>query len=360
MATGSFQDWWAKTNFNAAQRLRIYRKIATMTRYGLPLQRVLEMLYEQASKNGKRPNDPMAIILSTWRTAIRNGRPLSAAAGPWIPYGERMMIEAGEESKSLSDSLENLILINQGTSQMRSAIIGGISYPIMLIFMLCGLLWLFGIRVIPAFATVLPTEKWVGAAHNMAVMSAWVQNWMIPTILGIVASFMLIGWSMPRWTGPIRTRFDKIPPWSLYRLVSGAAFLLSLGALISAGVQASRALEKIKKNSSPWLRERMEATLRHVYSGSNVGRALQRSGYDYPDVEMIEDLVAYADLPAFTEMLDLLGREWLQQSVTKIQSQARILNTIALIMMAGTVAFVFSGIFAIQQQITSSVSGGGI
>ncbi|MEA1938887.1 MAG: type II secretion system F family protein, partial [Pseudomonadota bacterium] len=329
---GSFEKFYAKLSFTSHQRLRIYRKIATMTRYGLPLQRVLDMLYEQASQGGKKKGEPLAVILEGWRTSIRNGRPLSVAAGPWIPYNERMLIEAGEESQSLAAALNNLIDINLGVRKMRGALIGGLAYPAVLILGVCAILWLFGIKVIPAFELVLPSDQWTGVGASMANMSNMVRHWMIPSLLTGGAVIAIIVWSLPRWTGQIRCVIDKVPPWSIYRLVSGSGFMMSLGALISSGVQTSRSLEKMSKTASPWMKERLDATLRHVYSGSNIGRALLRSGYNYPDKEIIEDLVAYADLPAFSEMLEIIGKEWLGDSVNKIQIQSRLLNGIALFM----------------------------
>ncbi len=357
-AAPDFLKIFAKLSFGSKQRLRFYRKIATMTKYGLPLSQVLNMLYDQASKNGEKKSDPLAVVLDDIRLSIRNGRSLSVAAAPWVPYNERMMIEAGEESQNLSDSLNNLIAINQGVSQMQGAIVGGLAYPIVLLLASCGVLFLFGTEVIPSFAVVLPTEQWTGVAASLAGMSAWVQVWLVPTLAIIVAIFALIVWSMPRFTGPIRKPLDQIPPWSIYRLVSGAGFLLSLGALVGAGVPTRRSLEKIANNASPWLYERLDATLTHVKQGKNVGKALQQAGYGYPDEEIIEDLVAYADLPSFTEMLEVLGKEWMEDSIKLIKQQAQVLNTISLLVMGGIVAWIFSGMFSIQQQITSSVQGG--
>ncbi len=354
----AFENAYAKLMFGAKQRLRVYRKISTMTQYGLPLNRVLDMLYDQAAKGGKSKGDPLAVIMDSWRISIRNGRPLSVAAGSWVPYNERMMIEAGEESQNLSVALNNLIAINQGTQQMRSAIVGGLAYPVVLLVAVAAVLYLFGTEVIPTFGQVLPPEQWTGVAASLAGMSAWVQVWMLPTVAVVIGLFVLLSWSLPRMTGPVRRQLDRIPPWSIYRIVSGAGFLLSLGALVSAGVQTARALEKMRRNASPWLRERLDATLRHVYSGSNVGRALQRAGYGYPDEDIIEDLCAYADLPAFTDMLETLGKEWMSDAVEAIKGQSRVLNTLALAVMGGVVAWIFSGMFDIQQQITASVQGG--
>lgn len=353
------ETFLAKMAFNDKQRLRVYRKISVMTRYGLPLNRVLDMLHDQATRGGKNPSAPIGTVMDSWRIAIRNGRPLSVAAAPWVPFGERMMIEAGEESQNLSMALDNLIDINLGTAKMRGAIIGGLTYPLILLLAVCGVLWLFGSQVIPAFSTVLPTEEWQGTAAQMAYMSDWVQRWLLPTVLAFAAFIGVIVWSLPRFTGPIRKQLDRFAPYSIYRLVSGAGFLMSLGALIAAGVQTARALEKMRRSASPWLKERLDAALKHVYSGSNMGRALQRAGYGYPDPDIVDDLVAYSDLPAFTEMLDQIGKEWLENSINLIQAQARVLNTVALAMLGGIIAWVFSGMFAIQQQITNSVQSGG-
>jgi type II secretory pathway component PulF len=343
-----------KINFNSKVRLRIYRKIGTMIKYGIPLQRVLEMLYMQASSNGQKPTDNTAVILKAWVREIKNGHPLSIAASSWIPDNERMMIEAGEESQSLPDSLDDLVKINQGMQKIRATVVGGIIYPIILLGFICGVLFLFGQRVFPAFDSVHPMEKWTGLAASMAGLSNFVENYLLIVVGSMVAVFVIITSSFPRWTGRLRTKFDEIPPWSIYRLVSGAGFLMSLGALISSGVQTSRSLEKINKHANPWLKERISATLHYVYSGLNVGKALKKSGYNYPDREIIEDLVVYSDLPSFSEMLDILGKEWLTDATDRVSRQTKTLNGVALLLLFGIIAWLFTGLYAIVDQITQS------
>lgn len=343
-----------KAQFNSKTRLRIYRKIGTMVKYGIPLQRVLEMLYMQASGNGKNPNSASALILKSWVKDIKNGHPLSVAAGPWIPDNERMMIEAGEESQSLPDSLDDLAKITQGMQKIRGTVIGGVIYPIILLCFICGVLFLFGKRVFPAFDAVYPMGKWTGLASSMAGLSNFVENYLLLVVGVIAAIFAVIFYSLPRWTGKYRVYFDRIPPWSIYRLVSGAGFLMSLGALISSGVQTSRSLEKISRHANPWLKERVSATLHYVYSGLNVGKALKKSGYNYPDKDLVEDLVVYADLPSFSEMLDILGKEWLTDATSRVSKQTKIMNGVALFCLFGIIAWLFTGLYAIVDQITQS------
>ena len=344
--------------FGSKSRLRIYRKIATMVKYGIPLQRVLEMLYMQASVNGQKPKCNNAIIMRAWIREIKNGHPLSVAAGPWIPDNERMMIEAGEESQSLPDSLEDLVQITQGMQKIRATVIGGVIYPIVLLGFICGVLTLFGNNVFPAFDSVYPMEEWTGMAGSMAGLANFVENYLFLVIAGIGAMFAVITYSFPRWTGKSRLYVENIPPWSIYRLVSGAGFLMSLGALINSGVQTSRALEKIGKHANPWLKERISGTLHYVYSGLNVGKAMKKAGYNYPDKELIEDLVVYADLPSFSEMLDILGKEWLTDTTDKVGKQTKILNGVALFGLFGIIAWLFTGLYAIVDQITQSTGAG--
>jgi type II secretory pathway component PulF len=218
----------------------------------------------------------------------------------------------------------------------------------------CGVLFLFAKRVFPAFDSILPTEKWTGIGKSMANLTQFVENYLVLVIVGIVALFVFISFTFSKWTGKYRKMFDKIPPWSIYRLISGAGFLMSLGSLIGSGVQTSRALEKINKHANPWLRERISATLHYVYSGLNVGKALRQAGYNYPDKVLIEDLVVYADLPSFAEMLDILGKEWLTDTTEKISKQTKVLNSFALFCLFGIIAWLFSGLYAIVNQITQS------
>ena len=40
--------------------------------------------------------------------------------------------------------------------------------------------------------------------------------------------------SLPRWTGPLRVKFDKFLPWSIYKLYNGTGFLIALKGFVAA------------------------------------------------------------------------------------------------------------------------------
>ena len=63
--------WWAKAQFSDSVRMRLYRKIAKMLANGLPLLRILEELQTRASFNGRKPNEPLAMVLDDCRRLVQ-------------------------------------------------------------------------------------------------------------------------------------------------------------------------------------------------------------------------------------------------------------------------------------------------
>lgn len=356
MAVSAFEVSLAKFSMNGKVRLRLYRKIAGLLSNGVSLQAALDVLYDQASKGGKKKGDPVAIGIDSWRQTYRNGRPFGQALAGWAPLSERMLVEAGETGSRLDEALMNVIKLAESDAAIKGALVGGLSYPGVLLTMLGGMLYLFGVQVIPNFEQLLPKDQWTGLAYGMALMSTFAQDYLIPTAIGLVVFVVVFSISAPKWTGRIRVFFDKIPPWSIYRLVQGGGFLMAVAALVGIGVSVPEVLRKLRRNANPWMRERIDDALRHVNSGANLGDALYRGGYGFPDQEVVEDLRIYASLSSFDESLKAVSNEWLETGVDKIKAQAKVLNTVAILLIGITIMTLLGGLFALQQQITQAAS----
>lgn len=348
---------FAKMQLGSDARLRIYKKLAGLLSNGVSLQAALDVLYQQASKEGKRKSDPLAIAIDSWRQAYRNGRPFGQALDGWAPLGERMLVEAGETGSRLDDALYNVIKLAENSKAISGALIGGLSYPLILLLMVAGMLQLFGGQVIPTFAQIMPMEQWTGMAAGMRVMADIADRWLLPIGIGAITFAIVFAFSAPRWTGPIRVFFDKVPPWSIYRLVQGGGFLMSVASLVGIGVSVPEVLRKIRRNASPWMRERIDSALRHVNSGANLGDALHKGNYGFPDQQVVEDLRIYASLSSFDESLKSVADEWIETGVDKIKAQAKVLNTLAIILIAITIGTILGGLFSLQSLITQAAAG---
>lgn len=353
-----FELWFLKLQFTKKDRLRIYRKIAALTRGGIDIESALSTMYRHESREGKKPKRPTAVALKSWHTIVSNGKPLGRAMRSWIPQTDMVLIEAGEESGKLAEAFDNACFIAESTSRIRSAVIAGVTYPILLLFGAFALMGFFGTQVFPAFDDVWGRENWQGIAGQMAMLSDFVATGLLP-VMGVLFAFGLaVFFSLPRWTGQVRRSADKLPPYSIYRLVNGSSFLLSMAAMINAGMRIPEALEVSLRNASPWMQERLRRILHHLRSGSDFGESLYRLNMDFPDVETVNDLRTYATLQDFDQAMDRIARANIDETVERITAQSKIMKNIGIILVGLVFAWIAVGLFTLQNQMLQALQNG--
>ncbi len=345
--------WWAKSQFVETARLRLYRKISTMLSNGLPLLKILDELWQRASHQGARPNEPLAIVLADCRHMVQNGRFLSDGLGRWIPPSEKMIILAGEQSGRLEVTLEVLIGVVRAQKEIKRVIVAGVAYPAVIFSLILAYLYIFGTSVIPQFARMVDPAGWRGAARSLYVMSLLVQNWTLPVLGGAALLVAAVLLSMPRWRGNARVLADRFAPYSIYRLLVGSGFLMALSALQFAGVTVEKSLARLAGQAQPWLRERLDGALLGVKSGLNCGEALRNAGYGFPSREVVDDLCVYAEYKGFAEALKILADEWIAEGVEVIGAQMKVLNGCAIVLLAVVICWLVTGFFGIQQEIAN-------
>jgi len=353
---GDFTIRTAKVLLKSSQkeRLRIYRKLAALLRNRFSLMDALERLQAIASNNGKDPTDSTAVAMGCWMESLQNGLSFSAALQGWAPQSELLMLSVGDIA-NLEDALTRLIHVVEGTKRMKEPLFGALAYPLFLMVMVVLIIYAVGAYMVPPMVDAVPDLVWEGQAATLVGLSNWVRHnslilfAILPIICGIIA------FSLPRWKGRMRARFDKAPPWNLYRIFVGVSWLLSLSALVNAGTPVSKALRMLRSNSSPYLLYRIERALIHVNNGENLGTALSLTGLDFPDKEVVGDLQIYAELDNFPVALDMMANEWLEDSIRDIEQKAAALNGFAILLIAGIVAWVVAGTFAMQDQMVSGM-----
>lgn len=331
-------------------RKRLWTRINNMMSNDVQLLVAIKEIRRRREATG-RTKDGTTIALKTWETALDNGDKLSTALQGWAPDAEIMLIAAGEDSGEWSSAFTSAIMMSDARSSIRSAILMGMAYPVFLFVLAFGVLFLFGYQIVPAFASTVPADRWTGLAKTMVDVSAFVRGWLwLVTLLtvGLIIAFFV---SLPRWDGAIRVWLDKRAPYSIYRIVHGSSWLIALAALVNAGLRNETALEQLSRNSSPWLQARISGALLGIRSGFNLGEALQKSGYDFPDIEIIDDLCIYAQLSGFDRALRILGNEWVTEAVKRIKAQMAVIFAVMIVLVAMLVALIGAGMVQIQMQM---------
>jgi type II secretory pathway component PulF len=345
--------WWAKTQFGDAARLRLYRKISKMLSNGLPLLKILEELQDRASEHGRKPNEPLAIVLDDCRRIVQNGRLLSEGLEWWAPKTEQMILMAGEQAGRLEATLVAVVDVVQAEKKVKGVIVGGLMYPVGVLTLILAYIYLFGTRVIPEFTRMVDPTTWSGAAKSLYLMSVFVQNWMLYLIVAFVAIIAAVLMSMPLWRGNLRVAFDRFAPYSIYRLLVGSSFLMAFSALQFAGITVEKSLMRLSNMAQPWLRERLDGALIGVKSGLNCGEALRNAGYGFPSKEVVDDLCVYAEYKGFADALKLLAEEWMEEGVEQVSAQMKILNGFSIVALAIVISWLVTGFFGIQHEIAA-------
>ena len=353
---GSFTIRYAKfmTRLSQADRLRIYRKLAALLRNRFSLMDALERIQNIESDNGKNPDETMAVAIACWMEALQSGLSFSVALRGWAPQGELLMLSVGDIA-NLEDALMNLIHVVEGTKKMKEPIVGALAYPAFLMCMVVLIIYAVGAFMVPPMVDAVPNLVWRGQARSLVGLSNWVKHNSLFLFASLPVVFFIIAFTLPRWKGRLRSKFDNLPPWNMYRIFVGVSWLLSLSALVNAGTPVSKALRMLRNDSSPYLLYRLERALIHINNGENLGDALYLTELNFPDKEVIGDLQIYAELDNFPLALTTMANEWLEDSIRDINQKAAGLNAIAILMIAGIIAWVVSGTFSMQDQMVSGM-----
>ena len=341
---------------NTEKRMAICRKLASLLRNDFTLIDALERLEMVESKGGKKPNEPFAIVMREWQKNLERGMTFSEATRGWVPPEETLLVTSGNLS-NLVVALENVGRVVDGTQRIRRAMTTAIAYPLFLLALTFGIIIMVGVYLVPPLRDIAGNDiVWQGAARSLIWLSdVSMQYWYVALV--VFASVIAVVWvSLPNWSGRMRAVFDKFPPWSVYKIQVSVGWLMSLAAMVSAGVTIPDAMRMLADNANRYLRRILDSALRHIANGDNLGVALTHTNRDFPDAEIIGDLTIYADMNGFDENLTRVSNDYLNESVRKMEKISSTLNSVGILVVSAIIAWVVLGTFQMQDQITAAFS----
>ena len=337
------------------KRMAISRKVASLLRNNFTLMDALSRIEMIESKNGRKPNEPFAIAMREIQKNLERGMTFSEATRGWVPYEETLLLMSGNVS-SLLVSLENVGHVVEGLRRIKRAMWGAIAYPLFLLFLTLGIIVMVGIYLVPPLAEAAGSEViWHGTAASLVWVSDFARKYWFIFGVGFVGIFSLVWLSLPIWTGKIRNWFDKLPPWNTYKLQASVSWLMSLAAMVSAGVSVPDAMRLLADNSNRYLSSILDDALHHIANGENLGNALALTGRNFPSEEIVGDLIIYADMNDFDKNVNQIARDYMEESVRKMENIANILNSVGIILVSVIIGWVVFGTFQMQEQITSAI-----
>ncbi len=342
--------------FNTDKRMSIARKLASMLRNDFTLMNALSRLESIESHGGKKPNEPYAIVMREWQKNLERGMSFSEATRGWVPPNETLLVTSGNLS-NLVVALENVGRVVDGMSRIRRAMTSAITYPLFLLALTFGIVIMVGIYLVPPLASIAgDAVVWRSSAASLIWLSDFAIKYWQYVAVGFGGIALIIWLSMANWTGRVRYMFDKIPPWSIYKIQMSVGWLMSLSSMISAGITMPDSIRMLADSANRYLRTILEDALHYIANGDNLGTALENTGADFPNKELIGDLSIYADMNGFDKNLTSIANDYLDQSVRRMEAVSSVMNSVGILLVSVIIAWVVLGTFQMQDQITSALS----
>jgi type IV pilus assembly protein PilC len=245
------------------------RQFSVMIDAGLPLVQCLEILASQ------QENKAFAKVLAGVRSSVESGSTLANALRQYPKVFDDLytnMVEAGETGGILDTILQRLSGYIEKAVKLRRAVVSALIYPVAVVAIAGGVIFLLLWKVVPIFATLfaglgaelpLPTRI-------VIALSGAIGTFAVPLILlaGAGGYGLKYYYGTPTGRMQIDTLILKIPIiGNLMRKIAVARFTRTLGTLITSGVPMLEALDITARTSGNAVVEKAILEVRKAVEG---------------------------------------------------------------------------------------------
>ncbi|HDR8974272.1 TPA: type II secretion system F family protein [Burkholderia vietnamiensis] len=346
---------WYRLWFSAKARRNFYRSMALLLRNRVSLKKALQAQYDVYSDDGKKPDRIEALVTSDCLIAVEEGTRLSDRLQNWTPFDEHSTIASGDTSGRLAEALARAGEIIKRKSALRKAVVNAVTYPSIIMLALGVTFYQISVTVMPKLLRVSKKEYWDSSTYAMQYMSDFVAAHGEKLLIGCIGLVLFAIISMPRLTGRVRYYLDKIPPWTVYRIVQGAIFLYNVCVLLEAGVSKVEILEDMSERASPYMRERIDGVLAGVKNGLDLGSALKECGYDFPSRDSIAYVKLIGSMDGGESQLRQFADEWMDETVERLEQFAAGFKQVAIGFGGILILLILAGANGIANSFTSGM-----
>ncbi len=306
------------------------------------IREAIETAIEGAPKDKAR-----LFMLRRWQFAYADGNQAFASeVARWVPASEGMILGALAEGNAQS-VVAAAAKVAEVTRTMTRAVRNALLMPCGTLLLALAALWWAGGDLLPKFREMSDPEKWSNGAQLGYWLATTVREYDLAIAAGVLA-LVVGGWvAVLRWTGIGRRAMDDYIPFSLYRVVSGTAFLMMVVELMKLGVDLNEATwGRLSERASPYVRSRMDAIQeRMVRGGMGVGRAMREAGTGFPDHELVAVAAAFDGREGWHEEMSLFLERWVGDSEEAVKLAAAGVTVFLITMTVFLAALMMSPMF---------------
>lgn len=349
-ALNIWEALFAKLTFTQNARLELFKKMIPFIEDGVDLHQLIGLLAKEYASLSSI--DARALVLKEWSVAMENANNFSTTITPWVSNTDSMMISTGEEGGKLVSALTNVIKANEDTQRIKGTIKSALSYPGFLLLVLMGIMTLSSVKIIPTLEEIMPYESWPHGAQNFYdFTNFFTGNWVI-MLGGFIALIYGIKFSFEHWTNPLRKYVDQVPPWSSYRAISSAMFLISLSALMATGMPAYDAVKSLSDYSNAYVKQQLGKTISLMDNGRGLGDSLDTN---FMNKETGMDIRIYSQASDATKSMDRVGRNAIENTIRSVTAAAGLVRMIIMAAVAGYMIWMMVSFQSVSAALKASI-----
>ncbi|MCD6056266.1 MAG: tcpE [Gammaproteobacteria bacterium] len=346
----SFLNKIQRLLFSSREQQAFLEDWTSLVEDGVAPVKALETLRQICNKSAVQVAD------SIMEAAVA-GHPLADGMRGWFPPTVIELIHAGEEGGSFMQTMRSATESMQTKNSAVGSIIGVLSYPVVVLILGLYVTVYINNSILTQFAAILPISQWPQDGKNLVAFANLVEHWWWALLVIIVGGSIGLYQFLFRYIGEYREYVDKIPLLSLYRRISAARFMETLGLLTSNGVVFKKALSIMQQGASPYSGWHLMLMERRLGRGqSNIADVLDTGMVEQYDVLRLK---AIAQGHGFEEALVRQGKLAAERSNKLIQMTSKILSGMLLGLGTVLAAFIITSIYSVGSHLGSSLQGMG-
>lgn len=341
---------------NTKDKIVFTRQFATLIGAGLPLSTSLKMVAEQTNRKG------MKSVVEEILADVEGGKTLSQAFGKHPDVFNRVylaLIDAGEASGTLDESLKRLAAQQEKDEEMMSKIRGALTYPAIVLVVIIAVMLYMVLMVVPqvqglyedlgkplpwmtavmvAFANFLVTYWWL--LLIAAVFLVWFFIQFNRTTMGIrwMATFKL---NVPLFGGLFRKLY-------MVRFAQTAQVLLATGVPMLDTMQiASNAMNNVR------VQEQIDLAAEKVKGGKPLSESLKDREFILPLVPQMASIGEQSG--KIDEMLGKAAKVYSDELDEQIRTLSTMIEPILMVVMALLVGFLIGAVLLPIYTIVSDI-----
>lgn len=330
--------------FWSQRQQRVLTDLYSLLKDGVQLNQAVETLSQIYVGVPKKVIDELG-------REIAQGHSLASGMQSWFPMTVVEIVRAGEEGGTFNASLESAIGYYQQRVTAFKIAVQAIVYPLIVFVMALVMLVVIKTSVLANFAEIKAVYEWPAIGQQLYSLASFVQYWW--WFCGFLVLALLVGtyYMLQNFIGASRNTIDRMPVLSLYRRLTAARFMETLGLLVTNGISLKKSLAIMHQHAQPYLSWHLMLMELRLGGG-------QENIADVLDTQLLnqEDLIrlrVMAKGRGFDRALVSLGRQALQQYGERVALTVRIVGGCLLCLGAFIAAMIVFGIYSVGSVVAT-------